>query len=50
MKSFVPQKSDEIFTNHDRKLAPQGLIQMFLEREENARLLESKTGNGQYLF
>ena len=46
MKSFVPQKSDEIFTNHDRKLAPAGLIQMFIEREENARRLETKTGKG----
>jgi hypothetical protein len=35
MKSFAPQKSDEIFTNHDRKLAPAGLIQMFIERESN---------------
>ena len=42
MKTFVPQKSDEIFTNHDRKLAPAGLIQLFIEREENARRLETK--------
>ena len=46
MKTFVPQKSDEIFTNHDRKLAPAGLIQLFIEREENARRLETKTGIG----
>ena len=44
MKTFVPQNSDDTFTIHDRKLAPEGLIQMFLEREENAKRLETKTG------
>ena len=45
MKTVIPEKSDDIFTVHDRKQAPEGLIQMFLEREENARRLETKTGN-----
>merc|ERR1712141_828017 len=39
----VPEKSDNMFTVNERKLAPEGLIQMFLEREENARRLETKT-------
>ena len=45
MKTVIPEKSDDIFTVHDRKQAPEGLITMFLEREENARRLETKTGN-----
>ena len=45
MKTFIPDKSDDMFTAHDRKLAPEGLIHMFLEREENAKRLETKTGN-----
>ena len=44
MKTAVPEKSDNMFTVNERKLAPEGLIQMFLEREENARRLETKTG------
>ena len=37
-----------MFTVNERKLAPEGLIQMFLEREENARRLETKTGKTIY--
>ena len=44
MKTAVPEKSDNMFTVNELKLAPEGLIQMFLEREENARRLETKTG------
>ena len=44
MKTAIPEKSDNMFTVNERKLAPEGLIQMFLEREENARRLETKTG------
>ena len=44
MKTLIPQKSDDMFTSQDQKLAPEGLIQMFLEREENAKRLETKTG------
>merc|ERR1711994_664103 len=43
MKTAVPEKSDNMFTVNERKLAPEGLIQMFLDREENARRLETKT-------
>merc|ERR1719412_3500566 len=43
MKTAVPEKSDNMFTVNECKLAPEGLIQMFLEREENARRLETKT-------
>ena len=48
MKTAVPEKSDNMFTVNERKLAPEGLIQMFLEREENARRLETKTGKTIY--
>ena len=44
MKTLIPEKSADMFTIYDRKKAPEGLIQMFLEREENARRLETKTG------
>ena len=46
MKAFIPDKTDDMFTNKERQLAPEGLIRMFLEREENAKRLETKTGNG----
>ena len=49
MKTFIPDKCDDMFTTHDRKVAPEGLIQMFLEREENAKRLETKTGNSNML-
>ena len=45
MKAFIPDKTDDMFTNKERQLAPEGLIRMFLEREENAKRLETKTGN-----
>ena len=44
MKTLIPEKSDDMFTLHDQILAPEGLIKMFLEREENAKRLETKTG------
>ena len=33
-----------MFTTKERQIAPEGLIKMFLEREENAKRLETKTG------
>ena len=44
MNTYVPEKSEDMFTNHSRKKAPEGLIKMFLQHEENARKLETKTG------
>ena len=44
MKTILPHASEDVFTLHDNKIAPEGLIQMFLEKEENARRLETKTG------
>ena len=44
MKTFIPDKSDDMFTTKERQIAPEGLIKMFLEREENAKRLETKTG------
>ena len=44
MKAYIPDKSDDMFTTKERQLAPEGLIKMFLEREENAKRLETKTG------
>ena len=49
MKAFIPDKSDDLFTTKERQLAPEGLIKMFLEREENAKRLETKTGNGKII-
>ena len=45
MKAIVPQKNDDFLTaSHERQRAPEGFIRMFLEKEENARRLETKTG------
>ena len=44
MKSRLPESTDSILSNLERQLAPQGLVKMFLEKEENARNEESKTG------
>ena len=49
MKAFIPDKTDDMFTNKERQLAPEGLIRMFLEREENAKRLETKTGNSKIM-
>ncbi len=45
MRALVPQKSDSFMAESDRKTAPQGLIELFAAREEEARNVESKTDN-----
>ena len=42
----MPQKSEDLFTlrNDQKKSAAEGLVELFLEKEENARKEETKTG------
>ena len=46
LKAFLPQKTEDMFTvqSDSKKTAAEGLVEMFLEKEENARREESKTG------
>ena len=45
LKTLVPQTNEDLFSpNSERKTAAEGLVQMFLEKEENAKREESKTG------
>ena len=47
LKTLVPQTNDDLFApsaTSERKTAAVGLVQMFLEKEENAKREESKTG------
>ena len=46
LKTLVPQTNDDLFSpnSNERINAAQGLVQMFLEKEENAKREESKTG------
>ena len=46
LKTLVPQTNEELFSpSSERRTAAEGLVQMFLEKEENAKREESKTGN-----
>jgi hypothetical protein len=44
MKCTVPDSADNILPASDRDGAYTGLVKMFLDKEENARTEESKTG------
>ena len=45
LKTLVPQTNEELFSpSSERRTAAEGLVQMFLEKEENAKREESKTG------
>ena len=45
LKSPIPLTNEDLFTsNENRKTAAEALVQMFLEKEENAKREESKTG------
>ena len=45
LKSLIPQTNEDLFSpSAERQTAAQGLVQMFLEKEENAKREESKTG------
>ena len=52
LKAFVPQKSEDLFTlrNDQKKSAAEGLVELFLEKEENARKEETKTGMWEFLL
>ena len=41
----VPLKADSFMAESDRSVAPQGLIELFLRKEEEARSEEAKTDN-----
>jgi len=44
LKTLVPQTNEELFSpSSERRTAAEGLVQMFLEKEENAKREESKT-------
>ncbi len=45
LKTKVPMASEDMFSVTDQKMAAEGLVQLFLEKEENARWEESKAGN-----
>ena len=47
LKSPIPLTNEDLFCNTEsgRKTAAEALVQMFLEKEENAKREESKTGN-----
>ena len=45
MKTLVPQKANDLFDAKDRSTAPEEFVRLFLMKEENAQLLETKTGN-----
>jgi len=44
MKAIVPQKTEALFSASEKQTAPEALVQLFLQNEENARNEESKTG------
>lgn len=46
LKTLIPQTNEDLFSPSasERKNAAEGLVQMFLEKEENAKREESKTG------
>ena len=45
MRCPVPQKADSFLSESDRGVAPKGLIELFLKKEEEARSEEAKTDN-----
>ena len=46
LKALVPNVSEDVFANSgEKKDAASALVQLFLEKEENARKEETKTGN-----
>ena len=45
MRCPVPLKADSFLAESDRSVAPQGLIELFLKKEEEARSEEAKTDN-----
>lgn len=44
MDTQIPQRLEELGTAGRAPRCPQGLVRLFLQKEENARRLESKTG------
>ena len=45
MRCPVPLKADSFLAESDRNVAPQGLVELFLRKEEEARSEEAKTDN-----
>ena len=50
MKTLVPQKANDLFDAKDRSTAPEEFVRLFLMKEENAQLLETKTGNNDQTY
>ena len=45
MTSKVPQKAEDLFTSSEKLTATEAMVKLFLQNEENARNVESKTGS-----